>query len=410
LIGALAASMATSASAAVMLLVAASSGEAQEVSVSAGAPDTRGAKLREIVEHTVIGFRNTFENPLHPIVSAVAPGGGIGAGVGYDTPGGGSWEAGARAIYTVNKYWLAEGTLGFKTRRGRFDAFGRARDMRRLDYYGLGPGSTLSSRTSYSYRDPAIGAQGSFRLAPWLSLGGRAEHIWPYARAGDRLPSVEQRFFPNDAPGLFAQPRFGRYQGSAKVEIPGGVGDAFYQGTKLRTSYTIYDDRTLDIFNFTRLDLEAQQTFAGFAAHHRVTLSGWVSTSMTDGGQQVPFYLLHTLGGKSQIRGMHENRLGTDGTEATLRGFRNLRFRDRDLLLMQAEYRLPVWGPVEATVFADAGKVAGQRSDLDLTDLRRDFGFSASMMQKWSTVARVDVGFGSGERARVFFTFGGLAP
>jgi hypothetical protein len=101
---------------------------------------------------------------------------------------------------------------------------------------------------------------------------------------------------------------------------------------------------------------------------------------------------------------------GPDGTEATLRGFRNLRFRDRDLLLMQAEYRLPVWGPVEATVFADAGKVAGQRSDLDLTDLRRDFGFSASMMQKWSTVARVDVGFGSGEGARVFFTFGGLTP
>jgi hypothetical protein len=65
---------------------------------------------------------------------------------------------------------------------------------------------------------------------------------------------------------------------------------------------------------------------------------------------------------------------------------------------------------VEATVFADAGKVAGQRSDLDLTDLRRDFGFSASMMQKWSTVARVDVGFGSGEGARVFFTFGGLTP
>jgi outer membrane protein assembly factor BamA len=131
---------------------------------------------------------------------------------------------------------------------------------------------------------------------------------------------------------------------------------------------------------------------------------------MTDGGQEVPFYLQHTLGGKSEIRGLHEYRLGSDGTDATLRGFRSLRFRDRHLLLMQAEYRVPVWGGIEATVFADAGKVASVRSDLDLSDLRRDFGFSVSLMENWSTKARVDVAFGSGEGARVLFTLGELIP
>jgi hypothetical protein len=408
MIGALSMSLATSASAAVMLLVAASSTNAQEV--SAASPETRGAKLREKIEHTVIALRNVFEKPLHPLVSGVAPGGGIGAGLGYESPGRGPWEASARAIYTMNNYWLGEGTLGFKHRRGQFEAFGRAREMRRLDYFGSGAGSNLFNRTSYSYRDPVIGAHGGFRVTPWLMLGGRVEQIWPYARSGRRLPSVEQVFFPDDAPGLFSQPRFGRYQGSVEAHIPAGVGDAFYQGSRVRTTYAIYDDQTLNLFNFTRLDLEAQQTFSGFGAYHRLTLSGWVSTSMTDAGQEVPFYLQRTLGGKSEIRSVHEHRLGSDGTEATLRGFRNLRFRDRHLLLMQAEYRVPVWGPFEATVFADAGKVAGVRSDLDLTDVRRDFGFSLSLMEKWSTGARVDVGFGSGEGTRVFFTLGGLTP
>jgi hypothetical protein len=117
-----------------------------------------------------------------------------------------------------------------------------------------------------------------------------------------------------------------------------------------------------------------------------------------------------TLGGTSEIRSVHDDRLGSDGTQATLRGFRNLRFRDRNLLLLQAEYRVPLWKPVDVTVFADAGKVAPVRSDLDLTNLRRDFGFSASMMKGWDTAARIDVAFGSGEGARVYLTIGNLNP
>ena len=131
---------------------------------------------------------------------------------------------------------------------------------------------------------------------------------------------------------------------------------------------------------------------------------------MIDAGQDVPFYLQRTLGGKSEIRSVHDDRLGSDGTEATLRGYRDLRFRDRNLLLLQAEYRVPLWGPIDATLFTDAGKVAAVRSDLDLNDLRRDVGFSLSIMKGWTTWARVDVGFGSGEGTRVYFSLGDLTP
>jgi outer membrane translocation and assembly module TamA len=172
----------------------------------------------------------------------------------------------------------------------------------------------------------------------------------------------------------------------------------------------MYDDQDTEQFNFRRLDVEAQQVFAGFAAHHRLTFSGWASTLTADAGQIIPFSLMPTLGGKSAIRSVHEDRLGSDGTDATLRGYRNLRFRDRNLLLLQAEYRVPLWGPIDATVFADAGKVAPTRSDLDLEDLRKDVGFSLSIMKGFSTWARVDVGFGSGEGARVYFTLGELTP
>jgi hypothetical protein len=372
-------------------------------------PATQNTELYAKLERAVIKIHSIFGTPLHPIVSGVAPGGGIGGGLSYVSPGHGPWKSSAKAIYTLNNYWLAQAVTGYKNRRAEFEAFWRWREMRSLDYYGSGPATNLFDRTSFGYRDPVLGTDGKFRIAPWLAVGGRVEQIWPYARSGRRLPTIEQRF-TTAVTGLFVQPVFGRYQASIDLHIPGGSGDAFYQGTKTRTTYAIYDDQTYETFNFRRVDLEAQQIFAGIGAHHRLTLSGWVSTSMTNAGQEIPFGLQPTLGGNSEIRSVNDDRLGSDGTDATLRGFRDLRFRDRNLALLQAEYRVPLWGPIDATLFADAGKVASVRSDLDLDDLRRDFGFSFSIMKGWDTWARVDVGFGSGEGTRVYLTFGDLTP
>jgi hypothetical protein len=373
-------------------------------------PVTPNTKLYARIERAVVKVQSLFGRPLHPVISGVGPGGGWGAGVGYDAPGRGPWDFNAKAVYTLNKYWLAEAIAGYKDRRTQFEAFGRAREMTQLDYFGLGPASNLFNRTSFSFLDRVVGADGKYRVTPWLTIGARVEELWPYASSGDKSPTIETRFFPTGAPGLFSPHRFGRYQGSVDIHLPATPGDAFYQGTKSRVTYAIYDQQNAEEFNFRRLDLEAQQVFAGFAAHHRLTLSGWAATAMTDAGQEVPFSLQPTLGGRSAIRSVHDDRLGSDGTDATLRGYRNLRFRDRNLLLLQAEYRVPLWGPIDATVFADAGKVASTQSDLDLTDLRRDVGFSLSIMKGWSTWARVDVGFGSGEGTRMFFTLGELTP
>ena len=78
----------------------------------------------------------------------------------------------------------------------------------------------------------------------------------------------------------------------------------------------------------------------------------------------MPFYLLYTLGGSGGLKTFRPDLLGGDGTRATLRGFRNFRFRDRNLVLMQAEYRIPVHRSVHATVFVDAGQVAPRPSEL----------------------------------------------
>ncbi|MGH7695974.1 MAG: hypothetical protein ACRENH_13390, partial [Gemmatimonadaceae bacterium] len=76
------------------------------------------------------------------------------------------------------------------------------------------------------------------------------------------------------------------------------------------------------------------------------------------------------------------------------------------LLLLQAEYRIPFWGPIDLSIFGDAGKVASRRDDLDLEDLHRNVGVGLSIMRGPDTALRFDVGFAGGEGARFLLTVG----
>lgn len=349
-----------------------------------------------------------FGGPLHPVVKGVASSGGVGLGVGYDFPARGRWETSAEAILTVPRYWSAQFDTAYRGGRASFEGYARLRQMSQLSFFGPGTESSLADRTSFLLREPVVGALVSLRTAPWMSVGGRVEELWTEVGRG-RSPtfaSIETRFEESVAPGLIEQPRFGRYQGFIELQAPAAAGQAFNQGGRYRAAYGLYSDQQFDRFTFRRLDLEARHKFTVFGPHRRLTLHGWVATTDASAGHDVPFFLQPTLGHNSQVRSVNEDLLGTDGSQAALRGFDNFRFRDRQLLLLQAEYRVPVWGPLDATVFVDAGKVARRARDLNFSGLRRNYGVSLSMMRGSSTLARTDVAFGGGEGLKVLVSFG----
>jgi outer membrane translocation and assembly module TamA len=115
--------------------------------------------------------------------------------------------------------------------------------------------------------------------------------------------------------------------------------------------------------------------------------------------------MMYTLGGAGGLKSFRPDLIGTDGTRATLRGFRSYRFRDRNLVLMQAEYRIPIHKYVHTTVFVDAGQVAPRVSEL-FNDVRTSTGFSIGYVRKGRSVGRMDVGFGGGEGMHISWTFG----
>jgi hypothetical protein len=278
-----------------------------------------------------------------------------------------------------------------------------------LNFYGTGGDSELENRTAYTLRDPVVGVVSFVDVTPVVSVGGRVEETWPIVQTGQssRAPSIELRFSDGEAPGILRQPRFGRYQAFVEVTVPAADGFGLNQGGAYRISYDVFDDQQLDRFDFDRWQVEGRHRFATFLPYHSLTLRGWVSSAEPRPGSVVPFFMQHTLGGTSNIRSVHDEPLGGDSTDGTLRGFANHRYRDNHLLLFQGEYRWNPWGLIETTLFVDAGKVASRLSDLSLSGLQTDYGFSVSLMRAARTVVRADFAFGD-EGGRLYIEVRGL--
>ncbi len=74
-------------------------------------------------------------------------------------------------------------------------------------------------------------------------------------------------------------------------------------------------------------------------------------------GDRVPFYFLPYVGGSD-----------------TVRGFREFRFRDENILFLNAEYRIRVHRFLHVAPFFDAGEVRADWEDIGPGDLRTSYG------------------------------------
>jgi outer membrane translocation and assembly module TamA len=74
-----------------------------------------------------------------------------------------------------------------------------------------------------------------------------------------------------------------------------------------------------------------------------------------------------------------------------MKGYESDRFRDRNSLLLQGEWRIMVNRFIDTALFYDAGKVASHTSDLDLNGLTHDYGAGVRFHSPFSTMFRVDV-------------------
>ena len=358
--------------------------------------------------------RDLFQKPLHLNVSSVAPGGGLTVGVGFSPKpwSGNRFFTSMRTGVSTRKFWIAEGGLGWQNDgSARVEVFGRVRGMPRLNYFGVGGDTLAASETSVLMNERTIGATGWIRPQSWLKLSARLERIGATLGVGrsPTHPSIETRFDDVTAPGLTEPTSFFHAQGTVDVMHPSDY-DPYVTNSDYRVSYGIFrGDTSVESQSFDRIEFEARQIVQLPKPSRRITLRVWGSSTQPRAGARVPFYVMQTLGGSGMLRGYQDSMVGGDETQATLRGFSSYRFRDLNLVLFQAEYRLKVYGPIDLSLFTDVGQAAPRLADLGLRDLHHDYGFAISVMQQHKTSARIDFGFGGGEGMHVALSFGKIA-
>jgi outer membrane protein assembly factor BamA len=363
-------------------------------SLHAFVPDKLEA-LSSRVENEILPALFTPKTGFYPRFGSITQAGGFAIGPGYrkHTVFGQPGDLFLSGAYSIKHYWIAEARLVLPElahRRLFTEAYARRTNFPSQGYYGLGNGATLADYTSFDQNQTTVGGKLGVRLGPVVSVGGGAEYLNPSIGRGRKagFPSIEQTFTEATAPGLTAQPNFVQTFAFANIDYGQPIGSP-RNGGRYRFQVGKYDDLgSQNRYGFTRTDIDLQQYFSAFNERRVLALRSLMSFSDADSGADVPFYFQNTLGGNN-----------------TLRGFRDFRFRDRNLLLLQAEYRLEVFTAMDAALFYDAGQVAPRREDLSLSHLRKDYGIGLRFGTDQGVFLRFDIAFGSGEGVRPFIAF-----
>ena len=258
------------------------------------------------------------------------------------------------------------------------------------EFFGVGPESRRRDQANFAWDGTSVGGRVVVRPARQLRAGLSAEFFAPRIDHGqsDDLPSVDRRFSPSELPGFRDDVDFVLTTGFLEVDYRRPLNAR--KGGWYRVDVSRYADRDADRYGFTRTDVDLRQYVSVLAERRVLAGRAWFATTDPAGGAEVPFYLLPSLGG-------HES----------LRGFRANRFRGPHALLLQAEYRFEIWSALEGALFVDAGKVATRRSDLDLRDLERDYGFGFRFNTDDGVIVRIDAAFGSRDGRHLHVVFGG---
>ena len=262
---------------------------------------------------------------------------------------------------------------------------GTYHDFTRINYFGIGNASAEADRTDYRLANVDALGFASVRANSWLSLTGRMgmmQRVDIRPGTDSSVPSIDERFDDTTAPGLDRRPTFVHADVALDADTRDEPGYPS-RGGRYRLSLAAFHDRTFGRYNFQRVEADAAHYIP--LGRSVLALRGRLDLSK-DGSFAIPFYLLPSLGGPN-----------------SLRGFADYRFRDRDLLMVNAEYRWPVHDFVDIAAFYDAGSVA-PRARLLGRDLHTDYGIGVRAHSSTHSLVRLDVAR-SVEGTRVSLSF-----
>jgi hypothetical protein len=322
----------------------------------------------------------------HPFYGHAYPGAGLTAGAGYMFHTRDYDTLDVRAAMSLNKSKRAEIAYvapRLMQRRVALSVLGGWAEGLGQSFYGVGAtGTSLDDRARFDFRRGYGSAQVTLR--PWrgmLGVDGGVDVSRYEQRTGES--SFTSRYGASTLPGFGATVTYVEPHARVGLDWRPAAGYAQRGGAVSVAARRVID--TDDRYTFNQVNYDVVQHVPVLRDAWVLSFHGRAETTYTADGNVVPFYLLPTL-----------------GNATTLRAFANQRFRDRNSLLLSAEWRVLVNRFADLGFFYDTGKVAARPADLDLRDLQHGYGVGLRLHTLETTPIRVELARGS-EGFRVVF-------
>ena len=243
-------------------------------------------------------------------------------------------------------------------------------------FWGVGNSTPDSAEERYEQNDFESSTEVQRRVWPGLNVGLRYQYQNMEVR--DAAPDGTLRT------GAIPGSRGGVASGLGVV-INHDTRDNVYQpsrGFYNRLSAVFYGDAIGSDYTFTVLGVDLRKYFPVFGSHV-IALQTYDGFIVGD----PPFQMMNTLGGSYEMRGYYKGR-----------------YRDKNMITIQGEYRVPVYWRFGAVGFAGVGDVADDVTAFRLDQFKYSIGFGFRFMfdPRERINARIDFGFGKGDNAGIY--------
>jgi hypothetical protein len=263
----------------------------------------------------------------------------------------------------------------------------RYQDFPQEDFFGFGSDSSAAARTNFALKSTDVTAMGIYHLRRWMRVGTELGYFQPTIGRGTdkKYPSTELVFTDADAPGLAAQPDFLHTTLFAEIDYRDARGNptsgGYYKG-----SFGVWDDTSLEQYDFRRFDAEAAQFVPLMTRTHVLASRVAISYVNNSGGERVPFYFVPYVGGSR-----------------TVRSYEEFRFQDENAFFWNTEYRWAVHKRLQVAPFFDVGNVHRNWDELFNGDMKTGYGIGFRVTSSKRVFARLDIGLGGNEGKQILF-------
>jgi len=257
-------------------------------------------------------------------------------------------------------------------------------DITSNDFYGIGNSTPRSAKARYGSDITSIGVMTPFSLFDIFNVSPHIGVRLDQTHAADKAPQVRTSFPAWEIPG------YGKWIHylDAGIELMNDTTertDDPNTGGRRRLSFRTFQSLNVSKFSYNEYKIDVRQYIGLTIPDHVLMLRGAFTAQHAIGDGKIPFWELATLDYTTPVR-----------------GFSRGRFRDRDLLVANAEYRFPLWDMLRGVIFFDTGRVYDSMGSLTLSDLKYSVGGGAHIKIKDLGRFRFEAAYG-GEGAVIMF-------